>query len=156
MAGADFRGLLLICLLILTLNKKSVSHSLQFSSMYHVFLDSLWPQIRDHTPCNLGPAALYYTAVELEKNVTHRQRTDRQRTENREQRIEKPITEATLLPYQWNAGLNETIYKYYIAIYWLSTEGPKWLPSPLQCSKMCKNIQVGLNYPLRLDCYPQG
>ena len=64
---------------------------------YHVFLYSLWPQIWEHTHRNSGPMALYYTAVELEKNVTHRQRTDRQRTENREQRIEKPITEATLI-----------------------------------------------------------
>ena len=90
-AGAHFRGLLLICLLNWTLNKKLSSHSLQFASKYHVFLDSLqvqirehihhssnpanyhvfldslWLQIREHTHRSLGLAALYYTAVELEK-----------------------------------------------------------------------------------------
>ena len=107
--GASFRGP------HLTLNKKSSSHSLQFALKYHVFLNSLRPQIwehthrssglvkyyvfldslrlqiRKHTHCSLvpakyhvfldslhlqvwehthrnsGPAALYYTAVELEK-----------------------------------------------------------------------------------------
>ena len=54
------------CLLNLTLNKESVSHSLQFVSKYHVFLDSLRAQIRDHTHRNWGPAALYCTGVELE------------------------------------------------------------------------------------------
>ena len=78
------------CLLNLTLNKKMSSHSLQFASKYHVFLNSLWPQIwehthrnlspakyhffldslrpqiREHTHCISGPVALYYTAVELE------------------------------------------------------------------------------------------
>ena len=34
---------------------------------YHVFLDSLQPQIREHTYCSSGLAALYYTGVELEK-----------------------------------------------------------------------------------------
>ena len=68
MAGAGFGGPLLICLLNLTLNEKSLLHSLQFASKYHVSLYSLWPQIRDHTHRNLGLAALYYTAVELEKN----------------------------------------------------------------------------------------
>ena len=91
MAGAGFRGPLLICLLNLTLNEKLSSHSLQFVSKhhvfleslraqirehthhslgpvkYHVFLDSLWPQIREHTYRNSGLAALYHTAVELEK-----------------------------------------------------------------------------------------
>ena len=37
-AGDGFRGPLLICLLNLTLNKKSASHTLQFASKYHVFL----------------------------------------------------------------------------------------------------------------------
>ena len=79
------------CLLNLTFNKKFSSHSLQFASKYHVFLDSLrvhiwehtyhslsptkyhvfldslWPQTREHTHCSFGPAALYYTGVELEK-----------------------------------------------------------------------------------------
>ena len=39
MAGAGFRGPLLICPLNLTLNKKSASHSLQFATKYHVFLN---------------------------------------------------------------------------------------------------------------------
>ena len=65
-AGAGFRGPLLICLLNLTLNEKSSSYTLQFVLKYHVFLDSLWPQIWDHTHRDSGPAALYYTAVELE------------------------------------------------------------------------------------------
>ena len=34
---------------------------------YCVFLDSLRPQIWEHTHRNLGPVALYYTGVELEK-----------------------------------------------------------------------------------------
>ena len=67
MAGAGFGGPLLICFLNLTLNKKLSLHSLQFVSKYHVSLDSLWPQIREHTHCNLVIAALYYTGVELEK-----------------------------------------------------------------------------------------
>ena len=66
-AGAGFGGQLLICLLNLTLNKILALHLLQFPWKYHVFLDSLRPQIRDHTHRNSGPAALYYTAVELEK-----------------------------------------------------------------------------------------
>ena len=37
-AGAGFRGPLLICLLNLTLNEKLASHTLQFVSKYHVFL----------------------------------------------------------------------------------------------------------------------
>ena len=91
MAGAGFGSLLLICLFNLTLKEKSSSHSLQFVSKYHVFLDSLrvqigehthhssgpakyhvsldslWPQIRDQTYCNSVMAAIYYTGVELEK-----------------------------------------------------------------------------------------
>ena len=58
------------CLLNLTLNEISSSHSLQFASKYHVSLDSLWPQIWEHTHRSLGLVALYYTGVELEKNVT--------------------------------------------------------------------------------------
>ena len=66
-AGAAFRSPLLKCLLNLTLNKKSSSHTLQFASKYHVFLNSLWAQIWDHTHHILGPAAIYYTVVGLEK-----------------------------------------------------------------------------------------
>ena len=66
-AGAGFRGPLLICLLNLTLNEKSSSHSLQFASKYHVFLNSLQAQFWDHTHCNSGLVAIYYTAVGLEK-----------------------------------------------------------------------------------------
>ena len=90
MLGVGFGGPLLICVLNLTLNEKLSSHSLQFVSKYHffldslwvqiqkhttyssgpgkyfVFLDSLWPQIREHTHCNSVTAALYYTGVELE------------------------------------------------------------------------------------------
>ena len=91
MAGAGFRGPLLIYLLNLTLNEKSSSHLLQLVSKYHVFLNSLRPQIQEHThrssgpakynvfldslwlqiwddtPRNSGQVALNYTAVELEK-----------------------------------------------------------------------------------------
>ena len=67
MAGAGFGGPLLICLLNLTLNEKSSLHSLQFVSKYHVSLDSLWPQIWEHTYRNLVTAAIYYTRIELEK-----------------------------------------------------------------------------------------
>ncbi len=88
MAGAGFRDPLLICLLNLTLNTKSSSHSLQFVSKYHVSLDSLWPQIREHTYRNSMMAALYYAGVELEK-------CNPQRTENTHR--EKAITEATLI-----------------------------------------------------------
>ena len=66
-AGAGFGGPLLICLLSLTFNKKSSLHSLQFALKYHVSLDSLRPQIREHTYRNLVTAALYYAGVELEK-----------------------------------------------------------------------------------------
>ena len=34
---------------------------------YHVFLYSLQLQIQEHTHRSSGPAALYYTGVELEK-----------------------------------------------------------------------------------------
>ena len=100
MAGAGFGGLLLICLLNLTLNKKSSSHSLQFVSKYHVFLDSLRAQIREYTYHNSVTAALYYAGVELEKNVTYTQRTENKHTE-------KAIAEATLIP--WIAGLSGPI-----------------------------------------------
>ena len=66
-AGAGFRGPCLICLLNLTLKEKSSSHSLHFALKYHVFLNSLWEQIRDHTHYNSGPVVIYFTAVELEK-----------------------------------------------------------------------------------------
>ena len=90
-AGAGFGGPFLICLLNLTLSEKLSSHSLQFVWKNHVFLDSLWvqirehtyhssgptkyhvfldsfrPQIREHTQFSLGPVALYYTGVEFEK-----------------------------------------------------------------------------------------
>ena len=38
-AGAGFRGPLLVCLLNLTTNEKSASHTLQFASKYYVFLN---------------------------------------------------------------------------------------------------------------------
>ena len=49
-------GPLLICLLNFTLKEKSSCHSLQFALKYHVFLDSLWPQIREHTHRSSGLA----------------------------------------------------------------------------------------------------
>ena len=67
MAGAGFGGPLLICLLNLTLNEKSSSHSLQFVLKYHVLLYSLLVKIQEHTHRSLGLTALYYTGVELEK-----------------------------------------------------------------------------------------
>jgi len=66
-AGAGFGGVLLICLLNLTLNKKLLLHSLKFTSKYHVSLDSLRVQIRYHTYRNLVTVALYYAGIELEK-----------------------------------------------------------------------------------------
>ena len=42
------------------------THHSSGPAKYHVFLDSLWLQIRDHTHRNLGAAAIYYTGVELE------------------------------------------------------------------------------------------
>ena len=66
MAGASFGGLLLICLLKFTLNKKSLAHSLQFGSKYHLSSDSLWAQITEHTGGNYMTAALYYIEEELE------------------------------------------------------------------------------------------
>ena len=92
MAGASFGGPLLLCLLNLTFNKKSLSHILQFALKYHVFLNSLQAQIWDHINCSSGLAATYHTAVGLEKK---KQRTDRQT--DREQRTFKAVTEATLI-----------------------------------------------------------
>ena len=60
-AGAGFRGPLLICLLNLTLNEKSESHTLQFvkvSCLLKLTL-STW----DHIHRNSGLVAIYYTAV---------------------------------------------------------------------------------------------
>ena len=96
MAGAAFRGPLLICLLNLNLNEKSSLHSLQFMLKYHVSLDYLWAHIWGHTHRNLGPAALYWSRIRkfvtyrIRKNVTENRQTDREQTE-------KPITEATLI-----------------------------------------------------------
>merc|ERR1712115_726802 len=78
-AGASFGGLLLICLLKFTLNKKLLAHSLQFGSKYHISSDSLWAQITEHTEYNYMTAALYYVGEELENLMrTDKQRTDRQ------------------------------------------------------------------------------
>ena len=66
MAGAGFGGPLLICLLKFTLNKKSLAHSLQFGSKYHVSSDSLWEKIMEHTDHNYVTVALHYVGVELE------------------------------------------------------------------------------------------
>ena len=40
---------------------------MQFVSKYHVFLNSLWAQIQDQIYYSSGLAAIYYTAVGLEK-----------------------------------------------------------------------------------------
>ena len=53
-----------------------------------------------------GAAALHYTVVELEKNVTDRQRTEREQTE-------KPITEAILI--SMDHQVEQT--NYYITIF---------------------------------------
>ena len=79
MAGAGFGYPFVICLLNLTLNEKLLLHSLQLVWNYHVSLDSLQPQIREHTYHNSMTAALYYGRV------------DREQTK-------KAITEATLFP----------------------------------------------------------
>ena len=65
-AGAGFGGPLLICLLKFTLNEKSLAHSLQFGTKYHVYSDSLWAQITEHTEYNYVTAALYCVGEELE------------------------------------------------------------------------------------------
>ena len=75
MAGASFGGLLLICLLNLTLNEKSSAHSLQFVSKYHVSLDSLWPQIREHTHHSSGLAKYHVSLDSLRVQIT--EHTDR-------------------------------------------------------------------------------
>jgi len=107
-AGTGFGGPLLICLLNLTLNEKSSSHSLQFVSKYHVFLDSLRPQIREHKHRNSGPEALYYTGVELEKmQHTHREHTYRESNyrghsnpvDRRVERANYVKTKKSFLPY---------------------------------------------------------
>ncbi len=59
-------GPLLICLLKFTLKEKSLVHSLQFRSKYHVYSDSLWAPIKEHTEYNYVTAALYYVGEELE------------------------------------------------------------------------------------------
>ena len=74
--GPALGALFLICPLNLTLNEKPSSHKLQFASKYHVFLNSLQAQIWDHTHHNSGAAAIYYTAVGLEKS--NREQTDRE------------------------------------------------------------------------------
>ena len=60
---AGFGGPLLICLLNLTLNEKLSAHSLQFMSKYHVSLDSLQPQIREHTHNSSG-LAKYHVSLD--------------------------------------------------------------------------------------------
>ena len=77
----------LICLVNVTLTAKTSLHTSQFERPM--------------------AAAVYHTVVGLEKIW---QRTENRQTENREQKTEKPITEATLLPYGWNAGLSWPIY----------------------------------------------
>ena len=84
-AGAGIRGPLLICLLNLTLNAKLSSYSSQFKLKYHILLNSLWVQIRDHIYRSLGLAAIYYTTVRLEKS--NREQTDR---EQRKQ-LQRPL-----------------------------------------------------------------
>ena len=64
MAGASFGDRLQICLLNLILNGKLSSHSLQFVSKYHVFLDSLQAQIWEHTHYSLGPVK-YHVFLDL-------------------------------------------------------------------------------------------
>ena len=83
MAGAGFGGPLLICLLKFTLNEKSLAHSLQFGTKYHVYSDSLRAQITNHTEYNYVMAVLYCVGEELENLMrTDKQRTDTQRIQN--------------------------------------------------------------------------
>ena len=89
-ARAGFGGPLLICLLKFTLNKKSLVHSLQFGTKYHVYSDSLRAQITEHTEYNYVTVALYCVGEELEKMMRTNKQIDR-KTEN-------SITEATLIP----------------------------------------------------------
>merc|ERR1712115_35996 len=78
-AGAGFGGPLLICLLKFTLNEKSLAHSLQFGTKYHVYSDSLRAQITEHTEYNYVMAALFCVGEELEDLMrTDREQIDRQ------------------------------------------------------------------------------
>ena len=58
---------------------------------------------------------MYYTAVGLEKNVTENRQTDR------EQRTEKPITEATLIPMDRRV---EWANKYFVIIHSQFNQAP--------------------------------
>ena len=69
-------------------------------SKYHVSLDSLRPQIQEHTHRNSVTAALYYTGVELEKY----------NKPNVNIHTEKAITETILIP--WITGLSGPILRY--------------------------------------------
>ena len=81
MAGAGFKSLLLICLLNLTLTTKLASHTLQFALKYHVFLNSLWAQIRDHIHCSLRCGGHILYCSRIRKNVTENTQTDREPTD---------------------------------------------------------------------------
>ena len=65
-AGAGFGGPLLICLLKLTLYKKSLAHSLQFGFKFNASSASLQTQITEHTEYNYVTVALYCVGEELE------------------------------------------------------------------------------------------
>ena len=78
-------------LLNLTLNEKSLAHSLQFGSKYHVYSDSRQAQITEHKEYNYVKVALYYVGKELENLM----RTDRQRINKQ---TENSKSEATLIP----------------------------------------------------------
>ena len=104
MAGAGFGGPLLICLLKLTLYKKSSAHSLQFGLKYHASSASLRTQITEHIHYNSGWSimclqihagrkfdstrttitwrrpALYYVGEELENLMRTNTQTDREQT----------------------------------------------------------------------------
>merc|ERR1712115_667583 len=80
-AGAGFGGPLLICLLKFTLNEKSLAHSLQFGTKYHVYSDSLRAQNMEHTEYNYVTAALYFVGEELENLMRTNKKIDRQRTD---------------------------------------------------------------------------
>ena len=64
---------------------------LQVALKYHVYSDSLWAQITEHTEYNYMTAALYCVGEELENLMRTDRQTDREHTEN-----SKP--EATLIP----------------------------------------------------------
>ena len=56
---------------------------LQVALKYHVYSDSLWAQITEHTEYNYVMAALYRVGEELENLMrTDKQRTDTQRIQN--------------------------------------------------------------------------